>query len=186
MPIAKEHKKILVAGFVTIIILAILTYFIVTNNKNVVDEKVRDIFIGQEEKPAVYTDLEGNQLSLKEYLGKIMVVTSWASWSPYSKMELELLDKVALNYDQEKVVFLAINRKESKDRAKRYINTVSQVETVKIILDPEDRFYKLIGGYAMPETIVYDKKGNVEKHFRGTLSEEELKGIIDKSLSNTN
>lgn len=183
--LTSEHKKFLIVLFLIIAVLAVGTYFFVDKKKKIINDQAREIFVGLDDKPALYMDLNGNEISLEEHLGKILVVTSWASWSPFSKNELETLDVIAKDYDSSEVVFLAINRKETRDRAQRYVNTVAEVTNVNIILDPEDRFYKLIEGYAMPETIIYDKKGEIKSHIRGSFKEEDIRRNIDNALVNS-
>jgi hypothetical protein len=49
-------------------------------------------------------------------------------------------------------------------------------------LDPTDYYFGNSSGYAMPETIVYARNGEVFLHQRGEIRPEELKQAIDKAL----
>lgn len=129
-----------------------------------------------------YTDLAGNSLNLDSHLGTVVVVNSWASWSPHSQTELPLLSTIADDYRDKEVRFLAINRSESKESAERFLRSIGVGESIELVLDTDDKFYTSIAGYAMPETVVYDKKGNVVYHARGVVDTEILRTYIQSAL----
>ena len=128
-----------------------------------------------------YTDIEGNPVQLQNYLGTILVVNSWASWSPQSAQELQKLAAVAQEYDQETVTVLAINRAEPKNTAQAYLASIAVADSVVLILDPQDNYYSSVGGFAMPETIFYDAQGNVVQHTRGALDDTKIKKFIEEA-----
>jgi hypothetical protein len=55
---------------------------------------------------------------------------------------------------------------------------------VILVLDPEDRFYKSIEGFSMPETIIYDRFGNLIQHQRGKLNLGTITQMIDRLIAN--
>ena len=112
----------------------------------------------------------------------MLVINSWASWSPQSQIELLTLQKLAVEFKDKPVVFLAINRKELKEQATRFMTTLPEVSNVVILIDTTDHFYGAVGGYAMPETVVYQSDGLVKEHIRGEFKEEELRTSLHKLL----
>ena len=128
---------------------------------------------------ASYVDMQGNPLSLDSYRGSILIVNAWASWSPYAVDELPLLQKVAADYADRQVVVLAINRKEDRTQAERFLNTLPPLPLVKIVVDQTDFFYGATGGYAMPETLIYNQAGTLVNHIRGTLNDESIRSELD-------
>lgn len=167
-----------------IIVFGLATYFIVGQNKKAVIDETRQIFTNQPGE-APYTDLAGNPISLDQYLGKILVVSSWASWSPFSQGELNMMAELAVQYKGQEIAFLAINRKETKEQAARYLQTFTAFEGVVMALDPRDYFYNAVGGYAMPEVLVYNKRGEIVNHFRGPAPKSEIVTSLDSLLSTT-
>jgi len=174
----KKTTVILILIVVTLLVAAVATYKVVQKNKNTINEETKEIF-SSESKDFTYTDINGNEVSLEQYLGKILVVTSWASWSPFSKNDLVDLDDLASNYSQSEVVFIAINRKETKEMAERYMNTLPDLDNILIVLDPSDHFYTAVSGYAMPETVVFDTKGEVVLHVNGVVKTKDIKDEIE-------
>jgi len=130
-----------------------------------------------------YTDFAGNPANLEQYLGQVLVVTSWASWSPFSEDELTLLADAAAPYAADGVVVIAINRAESKSLAESYLETIGVDKQVQLIVDNDDRYYREIGGYTMPETVFYDRKGNIVAHVRGALTRGEVEQYIEEALT---
>lgn len=179
-----KNNKFIVASLVFILIcIGAYTLFVVYKKNIAINESTKSIFAdSKDEAVASYTDLNGNVISLEQYLGKILVVTSWASWSPFSKDDLITLSEIASSQDSNKVAFIAINRKETKEQAQRYTNTLPELNSIIVALDPTDHFYVSIGGYTMPETIIYNQKGDVVNHIHGIISRDELESSIDKIL----
>ena len=69
-------------------------------------------------------DLEGNEVSLSDYIGKPIVLNFWASWCPPCKSEMPDFDAVAKELDGE-VVFLMVDMvdgmQETKDKGAQFI-----------------------------------------------------------------
>ncbi|MCA9366641.1 TlpA family protein disulfide reductase [Candidatus Kaiserbacteria bacterium] len=131
------------------------------------------------ETTSKYTDLTGAQLSLDAYLGHTLIVYSWASWCPQCSVDLKALEAYSVAHDD--VVILAINRAEPAVTARRYLNaTIGTNTKIKLVLDPEDRFFTSLSGYAMPETIFFTPDGSEYSRIRTPLTETYLKETVDK------
>ena len=130
-----------------------------------------------------FTDFYGNTANLEQYLGKVLIVNSWASWSPASAEELKSLARIALNYEADEVIVLAINRNENTRTAEQYLKTLGIASQVHLIVDEDDRYYKSIGGKTMPETMIYDRKGDEVAHIRGKLSADKAAHYIGQALA---
>jgi thiol-disulfide isomerase/thioredoxin len=136
-------------------------------------------------KEVEFYDLTGNKVTLADFAGKYVLVNVWASWSPFSKDELTALDSLASEY-KDRVVVLAINRAEAEPQVRAYLKTLPELSTLTILRDPTDFYYDFIGGYSMPETIFYDKKGSVVRQRRGAMNIEEMRSITEELLNTSN
>jgi thiol-disulfide isomerase/thioredoxin len=178
--LAEYKKPLLWLGFVCVL-LALATWYFIAGRSPSVDESTLNVLV-PEASVAEYTDINGLPVSLREYLGKVIVVSSWASWAPQSAADLNLLEELAKEYNGQ-VVSLGINRKETKEQALRYLNAMQlNLEETKLILDSKDYFYGTIAGYAMPEVVVYGKAGELLLHDRGEANRERIKEAINKAL----
>lgn len=148
--------------------------------------KARDMFSSlQGEETLTFTDLDGNPVDLEMYRGKTIVVNAWASWCPFCKDELPHLAEMAREFKDRDVVVLAINRAESRDTVRAYMNYIGNPTDIIFLLDQEDSFYKKVGGFAMPETIFYRTDGTIAGHARGSLTVEDLRTFIEQALAQT-
>ncbi len=128
-----------------------------------------------------YTDLDGNPVLLSTVKGKPLIINSWATWMPFSKDELAMLNEVKKQYG-DTVEILAINRMEDREFIKSFLSTYGTLRNITFLTDPTDNFYKAVGGYAMPETVFYAENGTIVFHKRGTLTRDELDEKIKNIL----
>ena len=122
----------------------------------------------------VLSDENGNPVTLTDYKGKNTVILAWATWCPYCARELKELARVKDEY-REKIEVVAVNRGEAPESVRSHLEKNIIHPGVRYLSDPNDSFYKAIGGFSMPETIFIDKKGEVRFHKRGPMNTEELR-----------
>ncbi|MEK7638650.1 MAG: TlpA disulfide reductase family protein [Patescibacteria group bacterium] len=165
------------------VVLAVATWFSLNETASrSLKESAAGVALTEPGETALYTDLSGNSLDLSNYLGKILIVHSWASWCPQCVTELQFLDQLGLEY-QDRLQVLAINRAEPAATAERYLAAVAAGDRIKFLLDPADHFYTSNNGYAMPETIVYEESGAIVLHVHGEIDKVELKTRLEELLS---
>ena len=173
---------LLVFGLV-LLLAAFYTWKVVTNNRNVPESEAPALAsLKTVQGQAPYTDIDGNEVYLSDYVGTVLVVNSWASWCPACSAELKKLSEVMQEFEEAEVVALAINRAEPSMTAVSYLKTIDSTGSLKLVLDPSDRYYSSIEGYNMPETVIYDRKGNVVMQKHGAVTKVELKERIAKLL----
>lgn len=179
MKISSQNIKTFFILALVVCVAIAATFLILANGKK---EALQESQAGKSlqvaEGQAEYTDISGNAVSLEKYLGQTLVIHSWASWCPQCVDQLKLFSSIVSTLPDTKL--LAINRGEDGVTAERFLNHYELWSEVELLLDPADYFYKSIEGYAMPETVIFDKNGSIAAHFRGVVSEEEIR----KALSN--
>ncbi len=122
----------------------------------------------------VLSDENGNFATLADYKGENIIINAWATWCPYCTGELKELARVKDEY-KEKIEVITVNRGEAPEAVRSHLEKNSIYPGVRYLSDPNDSFYKAIGGFSMPETIFIDKKGEVRFHKRGPMNTEELR-----------
>lgn len=174
---SKQNKFFIAGLLIVVILVSVTTFYVRYKRVTAVPAETQRLFAG-EEGVITYTDIDGNEVSLEQYLGKVLVVTTWASWSPFTNADLTTLNDLVAKYDATKVVALAINRMETREQAQRYKATMPELNNVILVIDTADHFYKSVGGYAMPETLVFNTKGEKVQHIRGTIKREEIETLL--------
>lgn len=122
------------------------------------------------------SDYDGNQVSVNDFPGKILVINSWAAWCPFCVDELPAFRDLQELFAND-IVVIAIDRQESLSTAQNYTDSAGISDAYIFLLDPDDSFYRSIGGFSMPETLFVDTEGNIRVHKRGPMK---LKEMVDK------
>ena len=177
----RTHWKIVIGLLFIVGILAVVTYSFVSPRGYFSGLK-NDLKVIDPGKDAPYTDLEGNVINLEKFKGKPLIVNSWATWMPFSATELPLLASVT-NEHKDAVTVLAINRMEQVPVIRSFMSVYAIPDSIRFVVDTTDHFYKAVGGYAMPETVFYDKDGVIVMHKRGVLTKDELEQMIQTLLT---
>lgn len=127
-------------------------------------------------------DYAGNAVSLATaFPGKALVLNSWAAWCPFCGQELKDFAAAQREFGDQ-LVIIAVDRAESLTVAKQFTDGLGVTDTLTLLLDPDDRFYQAIVGFAMPETIFVTPDGTVRDHKRGPMDLEEIRQRIQRIL----
>ena len=179
--VKRSYVITLIVMVLVVVTVAGVTYYLHDRAyKNSINEANKTLF--NDDAIAAFVDMQGKKAGIESYRGSILIVNDWASWSPFAVTELPLLEKIAAEYSDNKVVVLAVNRKESNDQAQRFLNTLTPLSHLKIVIDTKDYFYGASGGYAMPETLIYSADGVLIDHVRGMLQFDQLHAHIEQLL----
>jgi thiol-disulfide isomerase/thioredoxin len=174
----------LICIIVIIILAGCITYAVKQkNSKSTMNASEAGVALKTQVGASAYTDIEGNPVALDDFLGKVLIVNSWASWSPFGAKELPSLAKLGEEFADTEVQVLAINRAEPGTTAQAFLNSIEATDGLLLILDPDDRYYESIGGFSMPETVFYDVDGNISFHKRGFMTYEEMRGYTQDALN---
>lgn len=129
----------------------------------------------------VLKDYAGNDVRLSDYKRQILVVHAWASWCTYCAAEMTNLSALKDVY-ADKIQIIAVNRAEPLVEARPFSDKIQGGEKLVFLLDPTDSFYKSVQGYAMPETLFINDRGEILFHQHGPINIEEVKAKIDALL----
>jgi cytochrome c biogenesis protein CcmG, thiol:disulfide interchange protein DsbE len=108
-------------------------------------------------------DLQGRQVSLKQFRGKPVMLDFWATWCGPCRMTMPLTEKLRKEY-QGSLTVLAINLQESEEDVRQYV----QQEDVKslVLLDKEGAAAEAYGIETIPALILIDKSGKIKQTWK--------------------
>lgn len=136
-----------------------------------------ETFTGEYE--LVLEDYDGEEVALSDFKRELIVVNTWASWCPYCGEELQNLQRLKDRYGDD-VQIIAVNRAEPFEEARRFMEEWGiDRQKVKLLQDADDSFFRSIEGYAMPETIFINTRGEIIHHQRGPMKIDEVIAQID-------
>jgi cytochrome c biogenesis protein CcmG, thiol:disulfide interchange protein DsbE len=183
--IALSRTSFIVIGVGTILLLCALVAVYILYLSPYGYKARENSILGQAErtKEVVYASIDGTPIDMHNYAGELLIVTMWASWSPFTKDDLRTLAALKDEF-AERITIRALNRKEDPATALAYLDNIGREEGIEYVIDPDDHLYGFTGGFAMPETLVFDKVGNIITHIRGTITRDELRNTLISSLKN--
>ncbi len=130
-------------------------------------------------------DKRNKKVRLRDYRGKVIVLTFGASWCKPCKKELPAYEKLARKYKKngKKVVFIAINIDSDRENADAFIKEVG-VETMRVGFDPNGNAVEKYAPSTMPTTYIIDGKGIVREVHSGYKKGDEkaIARYVDKLL----
>ena len=130
-------------------------------------------------------NLEGKEVSLKDYRGKIVFLNFWATWCPPCRLEMPSMNRLYNEYKDKGFVILAINLRENADRARTYRD--QEELDFPILLDRDGEVGLMFGVRSIPATYLIDRTGTV---IGGALGPRDWAGrdafkLIDHLLDTT-
>jgi thiol-disulfide isomerase/thioredoxin len=126
--------------------------------------------------------LDGEQVSLSDFRGKVVVVNVWGSWCGPCRAEAPMLARASRDLAGKGVVFLGIDSRDpSKDAAKAFVRRFDipyaslydqQGETLLA-------FRGTLTPNSVPSTVVVDPQGRVAGSVLGNLSRTTLDDLVE-------
>jgi len=185
----KNYRGIII-GIVIVAVVAGMFFLLNNSNKPVTDnietetevkpeaeiDKSEEIIfeIGKEVPNFTLKDLNGENVSLNDYRGKIVVINFWATWCKYCDVEMPDLQK--LHSDNEDVVVLAVDVNEKKSVVEDYINRGGY--TFPVLLDEDSELAKLYYISAFPTSYFINEEGLLVGTVPGMMTGERMEEII--------
>lgn len=179
-----EERKPRKTIFTLILIFAILFTYIFLNSI-IKSGGCGGIGRGNPAPPFTLENLEGQQVTLEQFKGNVLVLNFWASWCTPCRKELPSLQSLYKKLkDRENFAFLAVScdeegKKPVQDLFSRY--TID----IPVALDPNRKIAFLYGVSKFPETYFIDKDGKVRHKFIGPWDWTDRKfiDILEKMLA---
>lgn len=127
--------------------------------------------------------LDGTQLDIANWQGKLVVVNLWASWCGPCRSEAVDLENSYLQFKDQGVEFLGLNTRDGLAAAKAFND---RFETSYPSIRDKDGQLTLVfgnlGPAATPSTIILDSKGRVAARILGPTTESELRVVLTAVL----
>jgi cytochrome c biogenesis protein CcmG, thiol:disulfide interchange protein DsbE len=112
--------------------------------------------------------LDGKEVKLSDYKGKVVLVNFWASWCPPCKEEMPIFEKVYQKYSDKNFVILAVNMDTSEGAMKEFLE--KNRYSFPIVRIKGEAGLNIPG---LPTSYLVDKDGSVKKIRLGVYRELE-------------
>ena len=121
-------------------------------------------------------DLEGNPVSLDDYLGQVVLVNLWATWCPPCREEMPTLQAFYEKYKDDGFVLVAINQEEPRDVVAPFVQEFGL--TFPVWLDLEYLAEREFDTMNLPSSYVVDRNGQVRLMWIGGISKKNLEKFV--------
>ncbi|MCK5053546.1 MAG: TlpA family protein disulfide reductase, partial [Anaerolineales bacterium] len=124
--------------------------------------------------------LAGDQISLSDVRGKIIVLNLWASWCPPCRAEMPALQRVYQENHERGLEVLAVNitAQDNLTAVEAFVQEFNL--TFPILLDTSGKVGKAYLMRAFPTTFFIDQKGVIQRVIvGGPMSEVTLQSTVD-------
>jgi thiol-disulfide isomerase/thioredoxin len=146
---------------------------------SVVEESLKGKTPGEENKKLLeeatkklselsFITLDGKEVKLSDYKGKVVLVNFWASWCPPCKEEMPIFEKVYQKYGDKDFVILAVNMDTSESAMKEFLE--KNRYSFPIVRIKGEAGLNIPG---LPTSYLVDKDGSVKKIKLGIYRELE-------------
>lgn len=135
-------------------------------------------------------DLDGTDVSLSEYKGKVILVNFWATWCDPCRVEIPWLIEMQQKYGPKGFVILGIALDEegksvvapfvAKERFD--VNGTKEPMSYKILIGNDEAADKFGGLFGYPTSILISRDGKQIKRITGIISEDEMNKAIESQL----
>jgi len=155
------------------------------------DARAGDTTKGFEPAPELtLKDLNGNDVSLSDYKGKLVLVNFWATWCEPCRVEIPWLIDLQHKYADKGFVILGIALDDEGKSvvapfvAKERFDVNGQKEPMdyKILIGNDDAAEKFGGLFGYPTSILISKDGKQIKRITGIISPDEMIKTIESQL----
>ena len=123
------------------------------------------------------TDLNGNRVSLSQFLGQPVVINFWATWCPPCRVEIPHLIE-AYEREQGQVVFLAISLDEPESVVRGFVEEQGMPFT--ILLDDGGKVAATYRVNSIPVTLFISRDGMITARYVGQMSPSKIEDGLSR------
>ena len=123
--------------------------------------------------------LNGGDVRLADYKGKVIVTNFWATWCGPCRIEMPELERVMEKYkDDKEVIFLAINTDDDRNYVEPYVKG-QKIKLPVVYANYLDAEYRIT---SIPTTIVFDRQGQISFRQAGYNSREDFVTMLSEKI----
>jgi thiol-disulfide isomerase/thioredoxin len=133
--------------------------------------------VGREAPKFKLPDLSGQDVSLDQYRGKIVMLDFWATWCGPCRMSMPILEDLQKEYPND-LTLLAINLQEPRDGVRDFVKE-NGIHS-RVLLDESGKVGETYGASGIPMQVVIDRQGIVRYVVLGVRAAAELRQMVNK------
>ena len=124
--------------------------------------------------------LDGQEVSLRDFQGRFVLLNFWATWCGPCREEMPLFEQAQQQYGVENLVIVAVNVQESQGMVRSVVDRIAL--TYPVAMDARGATARRYGVRSYPTTFFVDRDGRIEGRRVGAYTRHILFGRLDQLL----
>jgi len=125
-------------------------------------------------------DLDGNEVSLSDFVGQVVLVNNWATWCPPCRQEMPEFKAYYEKYADEGFQIVAIEAGQPATEVLAFVE--EQGLEFVILLDPGNQSLITFQNSTLPNSWVIDRNGNLRLAWIGAINLPTLEKYVTPLL----
>ena len=126
------------------------------------DVPLNNMAINETPKPIsslLFEDFSGNQIDLKDFKEKLVLINFWATWCKPCRNEMPSLDSLYEDKNFKNLKIFTVNMEQPNKLKTKNFFTVLNIKNLEIFFDSDLNFVKKFKLRGVPTTVLINKKG---------------------------
>ena len=123
----------------------------------------------------IFEDFSGNDINLKDYYGKLVIINFWATWCAPCKEEMPLLDNFYQDNNFKNLQVFAVNVEQPNIFKTNFFFNDLDIKKLEIFFDRNLNFVKEFKLRGVPTTILINKEGEEFARIIGSINFQDKK-----------
>jgi len=142
------------------------------------DVLLNNIALNEIPKPissVIFEDFSGNDINLKDYYGKLVIINFWATWCAPCKEEMPLRDNFYQDNNFKNLQVFAVNVEQPNIFKTKFFFNDLDIKKLEIFFDRNLNFVKEFKLRGVPTTILINKEGEEFARIIGSINFQDKK-----------
>jgi thiol-disulfide isomerase/thioredoxin len=151
---------------------------------------MKKLVVHKEARPRIkeaFRDQYGNEVTLADYEGKVVVLNFWATWCPPCRAEMPSIDRLSAEMGGDDVAVLALSTDRfDVERVVAFFEEIN-VENLRVLQDRKGAVARRAGVLGLPVTVILDRQGREIARVQGEAEWDsaDVKAIITRVVEMT-
>lgn len=174
---------LILVGIGLVIIIGIAVYLKIENGG---DQPLQDAFLlppVEVDQPApdlTLFDLDGNQVSLSDFEGKVVLVNNWATWCPPCRQEMPEFKAYYEKYHDQGFEIVAVEAGQPEAEVRAFVE--EEGLDFIILLDPGNKSLDIFQSNSLPNSWIIDREGTLRMAWLGAINQPTLEKYVTPLL----
>jgi|TARA_B100000959_G_C14895791_1_gene588712 thiol-disulfide isomerase/thioredoxin len=123
----------------------------------------------------LFEDFSGNQIDLKDFKEKLVLINFWATWCKPCRNEMPSLDSLYEDKNFKNLKIFTVNMEQPNKLKTKNFFTVLNIKNLEIFFDSDLNFVKKFKLRGVPTTVLINKKGEEFARIIGEVNFQDKK-----------